>query len=122
MRNRILLPGLLALGVSFLLAAKPAQAQIGFVAGFPTSPGGRCHYHHGHSYSLPYTGYRSGYGVYGPRHYGNPGLTVTRSRYYAAPVYRPVVVPSSAYYRQRYGLTPYVPAATLPRVQLRLGF
>ena len=126
MKNRLLLSSLVALAACWtLMPADSAQAQFG-VGYVSVGSGAGCYSHHGRHHPVPYASQRLPYDVY----YGRsayrpgiaaypPGITVTRSRYYTAPLY-PYSTRGYSSYRYGYAAPYVVPRS--PRVRLSLGF
>lgn len=128
--NRFCTWGLVALALVFASSElSSAKAQYGY--------GHHDHHHHcvpSYGRSLSYGGYQTGYSpygsvnAYGSNFYGAPGLSVTRSSYYGSPIgtYGLAAAPITPFGLGGYGNlgypSPYPPARTPPRVQLRIGF
>lgn len=118
--TKMILAATLAVGLLVATAdLNQAQAQFGYgfrpVGCAPRVPV----YTAGYGYHRAFSPYGTAYRGY----YGAPGLTVSRTSYYAAPGIRTF---SSPYGLGGFGNLGYpglrIPARTAPRVQLRVGF
>ena len=123
--RRILFAAVMGLGVLLLTADQnTAHAQYGYGYGHHHAPVPSCSVNRGYQ-----SAYRAGYGAYVSPYsyrYGSPGLTVTRSSYYAPSAFgHPAVIaaPSRYYGLGGYGNLGYPSLyRPSPGIQLRIGF
>lgn len=123
--KKLLLAAVLGIGVLLLTADQnAAHAQYGYGHGYHHARGPSCSPNFGYQ-----SAYRASYGAYASPYayrYGSPGLTVSRSAYYAPAAFgQPAVIASPSRY---YGIGGYgnlgYPSLYRPSpgIQLRIGF